>query len=420
MTPCASVTNQSCVCVLPKHHIGPHRCAVQSCPPWGDTVNPHLPVLRTVNCGNCGRKTQIPYNNYFGYCYPCTVCKKCGKKYSDVASQHCHDCMPTETVNKVVYGYRQYDIGVSDNGIVLRGAMGQDWELKEMLYRCQEHSFTKVTDCYKADHGCGIYVVKNLDELRNSYGMDVTALVTIWGDAMEFERGWRASNVRIERIGMEREHTTLTCTLLGNKYRVPIDCLGAHVEKEDSKWALYGSMVHGLVIPELLGWNQDIDMYMTKDYFFNNIDTFSVEPSRYWRPDPKVTKVLGQGKARLRERSGLFMRNIDAQILDVDELSIETMKDVLCNGLDFRCNAVVYWKGQVHELIPGAIEDIKLKRLVVLPSYDPARHFQRLRNRVYKRLWHLDGGFTIEAYRNRNPNLIDLSGTPPPTTYGVI
>lgn len=369
--------------------------------------------MRTVNCNQCGRKTQILASQYFGYCYPCSICKKCGKKLTSVASQTCINCVPSETLNEVVYGYRQYDIGFNESGITLRGAMGVDWDTKQLVYQCKQvvgysTVYSKVTDCYKNQHGCGIYVVKNLEELRSQYGMDVTALVTLWGDAMEFERGWRASQVRIERIGVETEHSTLTCIMLKAKYGVPIDCLGAHVEIEDTKWALYGSFVHGLVNESLMGQHGDVDMYMTKDYFFNNIDTFSVEPSRYWRPDPKVTKVLGQGKARLRERSGLLMRNIDAQILDVDELSIETMKDVLCNGLDFRCNAVVYWKGQAHELIPGAIEDIKMKRLVVLPSYDADRHYGRLRERVKNRGWKLDGQFPMESYRNRNPNLIQL------------
>ncbi len=116
-------------------------------------------------------------------------------------------------VTDVVYGWRRYNLSWSKGKWCLFGSWAK-WESREKTASCSVQGMHG--DFQSVEHGrcqCGIYSLKDRDDLRRvPFRANVDALVVMWGTVREYQRGYRAEHVRIERLyipeGFRHAHNT--------------------------------------------------------------------------------------------------------------------------------------------------------------------------------------------------------------------
>lgn len=165
---------------------------------------------------------------------------------------YCFDCRirldRVESSSELIRGVRFYQIKTEQGydmldqvaywEVYLQGAFGVTWIERDMKFQCKmtfvNNKGNDLFDCVERQHGCGIYVLKDIGHSMMGRTKDVMAYVVAWGQVIEYDRGYRASNVRIERIVLapELQHMTQLCNKLRERYQVPVDCKQPHlVEK---------------------------------------------------------------------------------------------------------------------------------------------------------------------------------------------
>lgn len=352
--------------------------------------------LVTVECEVCYQRTQISR-----YGWPlCAVhmnCARCGKKFQDGYPEGglCWSCTPASNSTELITAYRAFHLQLDEAELVprflLRGAYGTNWESKSLHFECNVQANMSLYQCIAEDHGCGIYTVKTVEELvkEGSYNFGIIAQCTVYGEVVEFERGYRSSDVTIDQLIITEPHIPLFCDWLRAYYRVMVRCEKGHTEMPEGV-ALFGSWTHWLLNRELIkGHSGDVDAYIGEDFFWKYVGTYErnkklVAYDRVGVGRGMLTsnKFLSQGTYKVDFMKVLKDVNHNAGTLgltfpfqEVDavvvkgELSLNTFRELLLPELDFRHNAIVYWKGELHELIPGAFEDVRLKRIHVLPTF---------------------------------------------------
>lgn len=189
-----------------------------------------------------------------GYCNSCN--NPCRPQ-----DNYCFECRirldRIEPEPQLIRGVRYYQIMVEQEFdildrvpywmVTLQGAFGVTWRTRDMKFKCRmfgqkNNTNEDLFECIDRGHGCGIYVLRDGDYSYAGYATraDVKAYVLAWGQVAEYERGWRASNVRIERIVLDSRHTPKLCGYLLERYQVPIDCKFSHLLERERPFGLPG------------------------------------------------------------------------------------------------------------------------------------------------------------------------------------
>lgn len=111
------------------------------------------------------------------------------------------------------------------NGVSLEGVR-QAWPTSVFTARC--HSCTEIPGW---DHQCGIYAVKELDDVfRFAHTAQVVGTVEMWGDVVEHEDGYRASHARITELWVDSQHVAEE---VASRYDVEIHVGSPEIGTED-------------------------------------------------------------------------------------------------------------------------------------------------------------------------------------------